>query len=322
VPFKLRSKSRHHIPRQKHKVTNWREYETGLRNRGSLTIWVTEDVLAAWKAQPRMTPGGQPRYSDLAIETALTLRAVFHLALRQSEGLIGSIMRILGIDLPVPDHTTLSRRTRGLKVMPMPRSATGDLHLIVDSTGLKLRGAGEWLVEKHGTQKRRSWRKLHIGIDAKTGEIVAFDLTDKDIDDGAHVNTLLDQVHPAPALFMGDGAYDSAAVYQAVISRNPTVKVIIPPGRDAVPSSTACTAPTQRDDHVLAIQKHGRSNWQSASGYTRRSKVEAAIGRHKAVIGGALKSRGNAQRNTEIAIATKALNRMCQLGQASFIRVA
>ena len=185
MPFKFHSKGRHHIPRQRDRVTNWRDYDTALRNRGSLTIWFTDEALAGWKAQPRTTPGGQPHYSDLAIETALTLRAVFRLALRQSEGLIGSIMRMLEIDLPVPDHTTLSRRACGLPVPERARIGTGDLHLIVDSTGLKLRGAGEWLFEKHGTAKRRAWRKLHIGLDANSGEIVAFDLTDKDVDDAS-----------------------------------------------------------------------------------------------------------------------------------------
>ncbi len=128
-----------------------------------VSVTFTEEALAGWKAQPRTTPGGQRHYSDLAIETALTLRAVFRLALRQSEGLIGLIMRMLNIDLPVPDHTTLSRRASGLPVHDHGRNGTGELHLIVDSTGLKLRGAGEWLFEKHGTAKRRSWRKLTWG---------------------------------------------------------------------------------------------------------------------------------------------------------------
>jgi hypothetical protein len=134
-------------------VTNWRDYDTALRNRASLTIWFTDEALAGWKAQPRTTPGGQPHYSDLAIETALKLRAVFRLALRQSEGLIGSIMRMLEIDLPVPDHTTLSRRACGLPVPKRARIGTGDLHLIVDSTGRKLRGAGEWLFENMELRK-------------------------------------------------------------------------------------------------------------------------------------------------------------------------
>ena len=221
MPFKLHSKGRRHIPRQRHRVTNWREYDVCLRNRGSLTIWFTPDAIAGWKAQPRTTPGGQRQYSNLAIETALTLRAVFRLALRQSEGLIGSIMRMLEIDLPVPDHTTLSRRACGLPVQMRWRNKTSDLHLIVDSTGLKLRGAGEWLFEKHGTAKRRAWRKLHIGIDAGSGEIVAFDLSDKDVDDASHVPTLLDQLTQAPASFMADGAYDRTATYDAILARNP-----------------------------------------------------------------------------------------------------
>ncbi len=178
MPFKLQSKGRRHIPRQRHRVTNWREYDASLRNRGSLTIWFTPEAIAGWKAQPRTTPGGQRHYSDLAIEMALTLRTVCRLALRQSEGLIGSVMKMLEIDLPVPDHTTLSRRACGLPVCNLARIGTGELHLIVDSTGLKLRGPGEWLFEKHGTAKRRAWRKLHIGIDAGNSEIVAFDGVD------------------------------------------------------------------------------------------------------------------------------------------------
>jgi hypothetical protein len=146
-------------PKQRHRVTNWSEYDAALRQRGSLTVWFSEEAIIAWQAEPRTTRGGQPHYSALAIRTALTLRAVFHLALRQTEGLIGSILRLLGLDLPVPDHSTLSRRTETLEV-PRPISRTGPMHLLVDSTGLRLCGPGEWLVEKHGTRRRRSWRKL------------------------------------------------------------------------------------------------------------------------------------------------------------------
>jgi hypothetical protein len=322
MPFKLRSKRRRHIPRQRHRVVNWREYDASLRNRGNLTIWFTPEAIAGWKAQPRTTPGGQRHYSDLAIETALTLRAVFRLALRQSEGLIGSIMKTLEIDLPVPDHTTLSRRACGLPVCNPARIGTGELHLIVDSTGLKLRGAGEWLFEKHGTTKRRAWRKLHIGIDAGTGEIIAFDLTDKDVDDASHVPTLLDQLAGAPASFMGDGAYDRACVLEGVLARNPSAKFIVPPCKGAVTRPTAATSPTPRDQHVLAVDAHGRMNWQKTTGYNRRSKVEASISRYKRVIGDTLKSREDSRRVTEVAIAIKSLNRMRKLGQANFVRVA
>ena len=150
VPFKAHAARRHHIPKQRHRVTNWAEYDAALRQRGSLTVWFTDAAIAAWRAVPRTTPGGQPHYSALAILTALTLRAVFGLALRQTEGLIGSIIRLLGLELRVPDHTTLSRRGETLHV-PRPRPGSGPLHLLVDSTGLRLCGPGEWLVEKHGT---------------------------------------------------------------------------------------------------------------------------------------------------------------------------
>src|SRR3954465_1025261 len=184
VPFKLNQSGRHHIPRQQRKVTNWPAYDASLRQRGSLTVWFTEEAIAAWRAGPRTTRGGQPWYSPLAILTALTLRAVFRLALRQTEGLIGSIIRLLGLPLAVPDHTTLSRRAETLEV-PRPRSGSGPVHLLVDSTGLKLCGQGEGLVEKHGTKARRSWRKLHLGVDAETGRIEAAELTGHETDDGS-----------------------------------------------------------------------------------------------------------------------------------------
>src|SRR3954468_15829411 len=165
MPFKINAARRHHIPKQKHKVANWAEYDAALRQRGSLTVWFTEEAVAAWEAEPRTTPGGEPHFSSLAITTALTLQAVFRLALRQTEGLIGSLIRLLGLALSVPDHTTLSRRAETLEV-PRPRSGTEPVHLLVDSTGLRLCGPGEWLIEKHGTRRRRSWRKLHVGVDA------------------------------------------------------------------------------------------------------------------------------------------------------------
>ena len=156
VPFKANAARRHRIPKQRHRVTNWAEYDASLRQRGSLTVWFTEEAITAWRAEPRTTRGGQPRYSALAIRTALTLQAVFRLALRQTEGLIGSILQLLGLDLPVPNFSTLSRRAQSLKLPAQPCATGGAIHLLVDSSGLKLGGPGEWLVEKHGTSKRRS----------------------------------------------------------------------------------------------------------------------------------------------------------------------
>src|SRR5215212_2605779 len=228
LPFKLNQDRRHHIPEQKRRVTNWREYDASLRQRGSLTVWFSDEAVEAWEAERRTSRGGQPEYSDLAILTALAFKAVFRLAYRQTEGLIGSVFGLLGLDLAVPDHSTLCRRAATLEVpRPKPRGAGAGaddaaggadggaepLHLLVDSTGLKLYGAGEWLVEKHGAKRRRSWRKMHLGVDARTGRIVAATLTDRDEDDASQVGPLLDQVADPVASVTADGAYDQESVY-------------------------------------------------------------------------------------------------------------
>jgi hypothetical protein len=320
VPFKLNQDRRHHIPRQKHKVTNWREYDASLRQRGSLTVWFTAEAVEAWAAEPRTTRGGQPWYSALAILTALTLRAVFRLAYRQTEGLIGSVIGLLGLTLRVPDHTTLSRRAATLEV-PRPRSGAEPMHLLVDSTGLKLCGAGEWLVEKHGTRTRRSWRKLHLGVDADTGQIVASALTSKDVDDGAQADPLLDQVTGPVASVTGDGAYDQEGVYASVAARHPEAAVIVPPRSSAVLSADAETAPTHRDRHLQGIAEHGRLGWQQRSRYNKRARAEAAIGRWKQVIGDGLRSHTDERRATEMNVAVHALNRMLEFGRPSYVRI-
>ena len=325
MPFKANASRRHHIPRQKRRVTNWAAYDVSLRQRGSLTVWFTDEAIAAWQAAPRTTRGGQRRYSPLAILTALTLRAVFRLALRQTEGLIGSIISLLGFTLAVPDHSTLSRRAATLEV-PQPRSGASigaeAVHLLVDSTGLKLCGAGEWLIEKHGTKTRRSWRKLHIGMDADTGEIVAAVLTTNDVDDASQVGPLLDQFDAQLASFTGDGAYDQDSLYRAVTERDPNALVIVPPRATAALSETAATEPTQRDRHLQDIADRGRIGWQKASGYTKRSRVETAIGRYKQVISDGLRFHKDERRNTEVRVAVRVLNRMSQLGHPTSVRTA
>ncbi len=323
LPFKLNQDRRRHIPKQKHKVTNWAAYDASLRQRGSLTVWFSDEAIEGWRAEPRTTRGGQPWYSPLAILTGLTLRAVFRLALRQTEGLIGSIIHLLGLALAVPDHTTLSRRAETLEV-PRPRSGSDGepVHLLVDSTGLKLCGGSEWLVEKHGTKTRRSWKKLHIGMDADSGQIVAAVLTTKDVDDSSQVGPLLDQMAALVASFTGDGAYDQEGASNAVAERHPEAAVIVPPRSTAVLSETGETAPTQRDCHLQFITRHGRVAWQKASGYTRRARVEATIGRFKQVIGDGLRSRTNQRRATEVDVAVHALNRMLELGRPISVRIA
>ena len=246
---------------------------------------------------------------------------MFRLALRQTEGLIGSILQLLGLDLAVPDHSTLSRRAETLEV-PRPKAGSEPVHLLVDSTGLRLCGAGEWLEEKHGTKRRRSWRKLHLATDADTGHIVASALTDKDADDGSQVGPLLDQVDGPVASFTADGAFDRDDVYAAVAARHPEADVVVPPRSGAVPSDTVETAPTQRDGHLRSIAERGRMGWQKASGYNWRALVEADASRWKRVIGDGLRSRTDGRQETEVAIAADVLNRMLGLGRPEYVRIA
>src|SRR4051812_20922136 len=320
MPFKANADCQHHIPAQQHRVKNWSEYDAGLRARGSLTVWFSEEAIEGWRAAPRTTRGRQPSYSDLAVTTALTLRAVFRLPLRQTEGLIGSILQLLGLDLAVPDHSTLSRRAETLEVL-RPKASSEPVHLLVDSTGLKLCGPGEWLVEKHGSKRRRGWRKLHLATDADTGRIVASMLTDKDADDGSQVDPLLDQIDGAVASFTGDGAYDRDDVYAEVAARHPAAAVVVPPRANAVPSAAAEIAPTQRDRHLRCIAERGRLGWQKASGYNWRALVESDISRFKRVIGNALRFHTDGRQATEVAIAAGVLNQMLDLGRPEYVRI-
>jgi hypothetical protein len=196
------------------------------------------------------------------------------------------------------------------------------VHLLVDSTGLRLCGAGEWLAEKHGTRRRRSWKKLHLATDAGTGRIVASVLTDKDADDGSLVGPLLDRVEGPVASFTGDGAFDRNDVYTEVAARHPEAAVVVPPRSSAVPSATAEVAPTRRDAHLRCIAERGRMGWQKASGYNWRAPVEADVARWKRVIGGELRSRTDGRQATEVAIAADALNRMRDLGRPEYVRIA
>src|SRR4051812_40265029 len=335
LPFKLNQDRRRHIPEQKRKVVNWREYDESLRRRGSLMVWVSDEAVEAGGAARRTSRGGRPEYSALAILTALTFKAVFRLAYRQTEGLIGSVIGLLGLDLAVPDHTTLCRRAETLEgPRPKPRGDgagggarrdTGPMHLPVDSTGLKLYGAGEWLGEEHGTKRARSWRrwwrKPPPRVDAETGRIVAATLTDRDEDDAAQVGPLLDQVADPVAFVTADGAYDQESVYADVAERHPEAAVIVPPRSTAVPSATAETAPTQRDRHLQLIAEKGRMGWQKASGYNARARAEATIGRFKRVIGDGLRSRTDERRATEMDVAVQVLNRMLELGRPTYVRI-
>ena len=286
-------------------------------------MWFTEEAITSWKAEPRTTRGGQPTYSGMAILTALTLRAVFRLALRQTEGLnrLRHGPARARPRRPRPQHAETAHRDRG-GAATTHRPGVGSLHLLVDSTGLKLCDAGEWLHERHGMRVRRSWRKLHLGVDAGTGRIVASLLTTKDVDDGSQVGPLLDRIEDPLVSFTGDGAYDQEDVTANIGSRHPDTAIIVPPRSTAVPSDTAEIAPTQRDRHLRDIAEHGRMAGQAASGYTRRARAETAISRLKRVIGDALRSHADERRATEVEVAIHVLNRMLELGRPNSVRIA
>jgi transposase len=322
MPYKANDKRRHKIPKARYRVKNWREYDAALRRRGDLTVWVTLAALAAWTA-PRSGGRGRPQqYSAIAIETGLMLRLAFGRPWRQTEGMLASILRLLGSDVPVPDHTTLSRRSTGLIDSTAPNPASGPVNVVIDSTGLKVFGAGEWQREKHGGTGHRTWRKLHLAVDPDTGEILASELTTTEDGDASLVGPLLDQISSQITSVTADGAYDGEPVYRTIAEREPAAAVIIPPRSTAVPSYTAATAPTQRDRHLQVIQERGRLGWQKAVNYGRRSLGEVAMMRYKTLIGRSLHARTLPKQRTEVAIGCKVINIMTNLGMPVSERVA
>jgi transposase len=227
-------------------------------------------------------------------------------------------------DLPVPDHTTLSRRGRKLKVsLQVKRPTDEPLHLVVDSTGLKIYGEGEWLHEKHGGRSRRRWRKLHIALDAETRQLVATALTTDEAGDSTQVPDLLNGIEGEIGSFTADGAYDGDSVYQAIASHQPDreIDVIIPPRSTAVLSEQVATQPTPRDRHIQMIADCGRMGWQRATGYNRRSLVENGFYRYKTIIGRRLHARDLSNQQTEAKLGCTVLNRMTLLGMPVSRRV-
>ena len=278
----------------KYRVRNWASYERALIGRGNITIWLSRAASAAWKPEGTRTRGAPPKYSDLAIETALTLRLLFHLPLRQAEGFLTSLFHLMGLDLRSPDHTTLSRRGQhlNLTLRRVPRRAA--LHLCIDSTGLSMVGEGEWAAAKHGRRGRRGWKKLHLGVD-QAGVIVAQALTDSAVDDDT-----------------ADAAYDTLAFYETANTRGTTV--VVPPAKTAKlsrrnPRSSA------RDRTIRRISKIGRRRWKKEVGYHRQARVENAFFRYKSILGDRLRSRTRAAQAVESVLACNVLNRMTELGR-------
>jgi hypothetical protein len=277
-----------------YRVKNWRAYEQSLRDRGDLTLWITPDAIAAWRAPMTGQRGAQPIYADIAIETAIAFRRLFHLPLRQTEGFLGSVLRLMGLSLPCPDHTTLSRRTATVVIRHhVARAPQGPLSVIVDSTGLKVCGQGEWHAQKHGAKKCRRWKTLHLGVDDQ-GQIMASCVTDGHEQDPVHVPERLSQIGHALRRFIADGMYDQQPVSAAVEDHSPGAQVIVPPRKVAALSPAAATAPPQRDQHIASIERDGVCAWKRTSGYDAQSHAEHAFARYKRPFGGHMRAKREA----------------------------
>jgi hypothetical protein len=233
-----------------------------MTNRGDITLWISQDALDAWMAPKSGQRGAQPIYADIAIETALALRLLFRLPLRQAEGLLGSVWKLMGLALPCPDYTTLSRRNATFESRRcVSRATPGPVDVIVDRTGLKVCGQGEWRTQQHGEKKQKRWKKLHIGADGE-GQIIASTVTESHGQDPSQVPALISQVERGIACFISDGIDDQAPVYAAVETHAPGAQGIIPPRKDAVLRPSAMTTPRPRDQHLWVIEHEGRFAWK------------------------------------------------------------
>jgi Transposase DDE domain len=304
-----------------YRIRNWAAYNKALVRRGSLTVWVDEVALAAWGYDGPTQWGAQFKYSDLAVQCLLTLRAVFHLPLRATQGLARSVFGLMGLALEVPHYSTLSRRA-AVAAIALPKQSEGPLHLVIDSTGLKVYGEGEWKVRQHGASKRRTWRKLHLAVDAESHELQAVMLGEAGVDDAEMVAPLLEQVDRPIESAAADGAYDKRKVYAALVPRAP--RVAIPPRGNARiwRHGNSSAPPLVRDENLRRIRALGRREWKRRSGYHRRSLAETAVFRFKRLFGGRLACRRWECQATEVAVRSRALNIMTHLGMPATVRLA
>jgi hypothetical protein len=295
----------------RYRIRNWRDYNQALAQRGSLTVWLDDQTRSTWLGNERPGQVGAPTtYAESAIRCLLTLKAVFHLPLRQTTGFATSVMALLGVDLPIPSFSTLSRRAATLVLPPLRVAKRAHLHLVIDSSGLKIFGEGEWQVRQHGWTKHRTWRKLHLGVDERTGEIIAQVLTERVVPDHSQVGTLLRQIPGRVHQLSADGGYDYSDVYRETVRRR--MWLTIPPRRGAAPNPDWWMA--QRNASVRHVEAVSRATWKRMVGYHRRSLVETAFFRLKTVFGSRLSARTRRRQQTEAAIRCLALNRMTQLG--------
>jgi hypothetical protein len=296
--------------KRRYRIRNWRDYNSALVRRGSLTLWVEQSAVNKWRDTTAPVRRGRRRYySDLAITCALTLREVYHLPLRSTQGLVRSVLRLMGVDLPAPHYSTLSRRAATLDVK-LPRLSSGSLHLAVDSTGVKLYGEGEWKVRLHGADKRRTWRKLHLLIDHRTQEAVAASMTEPYVLDRGELPRLLAEVEGEVAEVLGDGAYDVQDCYRAIHERG--ARSVIPPKKRA--RVRGGPEFRDRDAAVLRGREVGRNVWKREAGYHRRSLAETAMMRLKTIFSDRLKARERKRQETELRVRCATMNRMTSLG--------
>jgi hypothetical protein len=307
-------------PRKRYRTRNWREYDRGLIARGDLTVWLSPDL--AWHAPEGTGKRGRPRiFSDTAIQCVLTLKVLFHLPLRAAQGLVGSLLRLARLDWPVPHYSTLSRRQRDLTVVIPCRPRGEPLHLVVDSTGVKVLGEGEWKVRRHGADRRRVWRKVHLAIDAESHEIRAIEMTDHRHGDGEILPDLLAQVPEEEqiASVTGDGAYDTRSAYEASAARN--AALIVPPRRNGKPWKTRTAGAGERNETLRAVRHLGRRLWKRWSGYHRRSLAETAISRLKR-LGERLAAHDPARQVAEVQVRCAILNTYNRLGMPDTLAIA
>jgi IS5 family transposase len=315
---------RQHKKRQQrvYRSRNWQEYNRSLVARGSLTLWIDQAVLDGWLNHERHGGrGASNTYSDTAILAALTLKVVYGLPLRATQGLLASLLRLMGVGhLRVPDYSTLCRRQQTLEVA-LPRPMSGQaLHIVVDSTGCKIYGEGEWKVRQHGVSKRRTWRKLHVAVDEASGQVVAAVLTTNDVADGAVLAALLEQVGEPIKQLSGDGSYDQRPCYETLRQRQAAqgqeLRVTIPPrhGARIWQHGNSKRERLARDENLRRIRQVGRAQWKEESGYHRRSLAETTMFRKKTIFGEKLSARLFEAQATEAFIRCAALNKMTQLG--------
>ena len=295
----------------KYKTTNWSAYNDALKRRGSLELWFDPEMV--WVPPPGGKRGRQQRFSDAAIQACLTLKVLFGMPLRQTTGFVQSLLRLVDLDWAVPDYSTLCRRQKTLNVSLPYRGGTGPLNLLIDSTGIKSEGEGEWNARKHGGQKRRIWRKIHIGIDAETLEVRAVEVTTSNVGDAPMLPELLNQIPPDQDIrsVTADGAYDTRKCHDAIAERY--AHAVIPPRKNAKPWKPTSAGAIARNEAVNASRYLGRAIWRRWSGYHRRSRVESKMHCVK-LMGQSLMARDFDRQVTEIQVRIAVLNRYNALG--------